>query len=536
MGSAASACIVVGQPNLADTFDPQELQRAVQAQQSMLFRDADSWQELVRYRKTVDDAWSNMQSQQRWILLDTHGARNVPLHEGLFRFKLDVGDDSPFVLASGLLGGLLAFSLDGKCVWSNPEPAHPWPHVEASEGYLIQSIGRDERLDEDHLVVWSRNNYDQSRIVAEDVDILTGHAFDANIPQIQRFMPMRWITLPAEVRATKLRYPYYLGASVADRKLFRQDLSSDELPKALDISDLWTTPGMLDPSVRYVEILFELALVAGSKAITVWDFQSESGDGNLLTMFPPYPPPELLDKPVHHYLDMQRQPMFSAVHHDCVGGHGRNVVATTYFSIVDSPFSHAIDGGKLLWMSQFTNFLSSNQYYDLEGVCVVLRSDVRIVQLSVENGRCAFIGQPTDRTFALFAFNLKPWANDPEFQEQPPRPTCLCYPLPFFGEPSRLEMTGDQIYVQASAAFRPDEGEFRAAYENARETCLPDGYAGDFAWESMSGKLMSPVWETRKEAQMQSLDEEWQKLRVRARAEHPIEGNDAFLVFEFVES
>ncbi|KAM0792296.1 hypothetical protein ACM66B_004985 [Microbotryomycetes sp. NB124-2] len=526
MGSAADATAITQGTALAVAFDPQELQRAVEAQHSMRLRKVDSWYDLVRYRTTVDKNWLNMAHQRHKICLNLGERTVVPLHQGLFRFKLDPGnaDDSAVIIASGLLGGLLAFTLDGNCVWSNPEPAHLWPHVEASSGYLIQPLGHGQGAREDHFVVWSRHHDEETFLDAEDVDILTGHAFDATVPQIQRFMPIEWFSLPAEVRATKLRFPYHLSASVASRKLFRYTLTSEQEPQQLDISRLWTDESMQDSSIRYVEILDDFALVAGSKAISIWDFGAEAGTDEFVAMFPPIPPTNLQNL-WHHYRVSDSQPMFSAVHHDRVGNVGGNLVAATSRSHVSSSIDHGINGGSLLWAPRFDELLSFLRAggTDIDNLCVVLRTDVLIAQLAVENGRCAFIGQVTGRTYGLWAFNLKPWTTLEDFKRDPPRPTCLSYPLPFLGDPARLEMTSDEIYVQASNV------DFDLVTSQA------ESYQGDFTWESMSGESLSAVWKTCDSSLLHDVDEDWQSIRMRVRDTLPIEGNDAFLVFSFLD-
>ncbi|KAK4058849.1 hypothetical protein OIO90_000295 [Microbotryomycetes sp. JL221] len=192
----------------------------------------------------------------------------------------------------------------------------------------------------------------------------------------------------------------------------------------------------------------------------------------------------------------------------------------------------------------------ATQAYATSRSCQTLRlwpvNDLNIVELSVENGRCAFLASPCGvegrATFGLWAFNLRPWTSIEGFKIDPPRPTCLAYPLPLFGDPARLEMTGDEIYVQANQDFAPpdgsdiDDGVLRSILWKDKVSSLQSTYSGNFCWESMSGEQLSEVWETRDDVALKELNNKWSEMIRTVASEargRGIEGNDAFLVFSF---
>jgi hypothetical protein len=234
-----------------------------------------------------------------------------------------------------------------------------------------------------------------------------------HLPSSPGYTPFTVIDSPGATNATKLRFPYHLGASSDDRKLYRFDLlasyshSPNTALTTIDISSLWSRDALADPAIYYVEILQQYCLVAGSRSITFWH-----PDRGCVSTFPPEFPPSFAREdefvPIEHHYRDERRLRWSAVHHDVrgggdgsgEGGEGEvrgNLVAVTYGERGEE------GSGKLMWTPRVGKVLEGASAQEVARMTVVLQA--------VSRGRLSFE-------------SLRPELTATPFPVLPHRPAC----------------------------------------------------------------------------------------------------------------
>lgn len=273
-----------------------------------------------------------------------------------------------------------------------------------SNGYFTQMISEQG----DRFLCWRRDDITlpDSSLSADIINTYTRRS-EHHIPARPGYTPFAVIDSPGATNATKLRWPYHLGASAGDHRLYRYDLSAARMD-AIDISPLWTPGDHYDPIIRYVEVLGEFCLVAGLESITFW--HPERG---LVGSFPP-PTPSSLPRQWGHFRYAQLRPRWSAVHHDSKGHEGTsNLVATS-----DGDLEH---GGKLMWTSRVGDVLAGASAEEIAESTVVLQT-VRAVQLPYATSHELILLLCACRTLPLYN---SPWRTVAALSS-PKRGTCRC--------------------------------------------------------------------------------------------------------------
>ncbi|SCV69503.1 BQ2448_2523 [Microbotryum intermedium] len=406
---------------------------------------------------------------------------------GIHRFKLD--PDFGLFLTSGVNGitdhfqlaglniaaGTAVFDVNGCVEWITPEPTTMYPHVEFSQGFLGTMSG-------ERHVIWQRSDIltpaPKSAISKARRKFYKSRSKHMGFPGGPEFRPFAEVTVPGSLNATKMRDPYYLGSCNQRRALYRFNYHLGTMT-TFDISRLWQTTGedaLSDSSITYVEILDrDHVVVAGRKSITLW--HPERG---CVALFPPVAPERNLISatdseqvpsihPRAHYRSNDKQPTWSAVHHDLRHGH---LIATSMGQ------RGVTRSGKLIWIPKWKTLIEGT-VEEVEDTTVVLAmvSDVTpswssvggtdrkhenptqnasIIQLSVENERAAFVTKDlATNTCALWLLNLRPFTSLEDFKNDPPIPICLLFPLPCPQPPARLEMTIDEIALPCCSEFWP---------------------------------------------------------------------------------
>lgn len=234
------------------------------------------------------------------------------------------------------------------------------------------------------FLCWRRDEitYPPSELSAEVIAAFTLRTTH-HLPNSPSYVPFAVIDSPGATNATKLRFPYHLGASSDDRKLYRFDLlaisslSPDTALTTIDISSLWSRDALADPAIYYVEILQQYCLVAGSRSITFWH-----PDRGCVGTFPPaFSPSFALEDefvPVEHHYRDERRLRWSAVHHDARGGNRRgegdvgeirgNLVAVSYGERGEE------GSGKLMWTPKVGKLLEGASAQEIARMTVVLQA------------------------------------------------------------------------------------------------------------------------------------------------------------------
>lgn len=173
------------------------------------------------------------------------------------------------------------------------------------------------------------------------------------------YTPFDSFTSPSRINATKLRFPAYLGASTADRRLLLMNLENKTIA-GIDISRLWGD--LDDPDISYVELSGSYCFVAGEKSVSIWHPTQ-----GYVGLFPP-------EGQGGHWRRSEVEPGYSAVHHDLgpqSRGRGNLVASTSGVNI--GPFrGYAGLHQKLIWSCRMDRILSGGRADDIAESTVVL--------------------------------------------------------------------------------------------------------------------------------------------------------------------
>ena len=283
-----------------------------------------------------------------------------------------------------------------------------FPHVEMSTDYFVQAASLPTRTLFQVFAPAGAPDLGAPTPSAADQRHFAAHNGSA-------YEPCALASVPDNISATKLRWPYLLCAGETAQALVRVNLVTGE-QVVVSTADLHGS--LADPFVDYVDLLYDWALVAGLRGITMWRVGSSAAP----VLFPPENPSPLPaggDALAGHYRSTA-QPVFNAVHHDT----SRHLVA----------ISHGVmgidDGGKLLWTPDWRRYVAATDVERGEITVVLQMSDVDIIQLSVENARAAFVTRDRWGCYGLWLVCLRDFKDLDDFRRAPPRPVSLVLTLP----------------------------------------------------------------------------------------------------------
>ncbi|GAA6060187.1 hypothetical protein JCM10212_005188 [Sporobolomyces blumeae] len=447
------------------------------------FDGVQDWTAFAKLRYKIDRNWTEGRHKRTIIRYD-RDTRAGLMRTPFWRFKVD--PVAKWIVATGVEGGTWAFDVAGSPRWTCIGPTQPYPHVELtyddSTSYLSMSITRQLHI------IW-RYEHPSDPPPAPAIDDQTSRVFEALSVSTRRFdmrgyAPFRKLSTTRASGATKLRFPYFLATSTDSTTAYRFDLTSDDgSPRVLDL-----TPSFLvdrgETEVHYAEMDEESIFVNGLCSTVRYsslDLPSPAPtyqlEPRLITAWPPDNPPEyrylapLVPEP--HYRQNSRLQAREAVHHDANGGHLVSI------AIVPRGVGEATVSSTLVWTCDYKRTLSSTDPEEIEQRTIVLvMDDVRMTQLSVENGRALFTAEHDELGTALFLVPLRRFSSLADFARDPPRPICLYHPLPLTGSPARIESTSTDVFVPINVRLankmrpvwgpapelRPDDGTVEDEY------------------------------------------------------------------------
>ncbi|GAA5822633.1 hypothetical protein JCM11251_004325 [Rhodosporidiobolus azoricus] len=490
--SGAAAALKEGgkwvEKRFTDDLDPEELQRVITAQGTMLSFDAVvSWEEYARARYVADQNWLYGRPTRVSLVRfqdPLQGMGQAQAFQGdeddwgfFWRFKLDV-EARAFVL-TGLRGGCLAYTNKGELAWSCQFPITPYPHVELSDGHITLQMNNS-------FLVLRRSNLpsvapatDLPRGMSEMFPRMTrthdGHSLSYDFDY--------WHTVPAGMRASKLRYPYLLSVNANASLLCRWDVRSREL--SIDVFEDFSAPdGLNQGAVMYAELDGRNLILAGEKSIVLWrdvpfvktpppqidhsvqpPRMTESTNptppfsSSPYALFPPRAPtsfglisPFLAEEA--HYTDTTREVLWGAAHHDGRDGH---LVA------ISQRGDQGGETAKLVWAVDYqrTVFGEDGENEEekaeraLQKTVVLTTPYADLTQLAVENGRAIFVASTANIGHSLWLINLREFKDLADFASDPPKPICLGPLLPTLLAPSRLEATSTEIFLPSLSLLLP---------------------------------------------------------------------------------
>ncbi|KAK4699553.1 hypothetical protein P7C70_g6707, partial [Phenoliferia sp. Uapishka_3] len=440
------------------TFDAEELTRVI-AQQHAMGRTYDgctTWTDFVKRRVILDHNWENGSARIEWRKL------SPSLPNGIHRFKLDpeACDGAGAIVTSGVAGGYQAYDAQsGEELWRSADPDSPYPHVELSQGYLV--MADDPSINK--YTIWRRDTITSpsplidSIAAARLVERCSRGASSSIRPKVG-YHPFCTFISPGTCYATKFRFPLLVGASTHTQKIYIWDVPVGRLVNTIDISRLFDVgiPAHFDPAINYIELDDEVVYIVGARSVTTW----QRDGGVLLDTLPPHRTEHERGDQTGLYRDIAAEIMGRAVLHH--GTAGETVVL-------------ASEAGLLAWAPRWRE-LQGDGMRKFENDVYIFHTDERVIQLCVENNRAVFITEDPSGCYALWLLNLDFPGSVSAFMSKPPRPVrtsyrfdecvlahfsfpqiCVCFPLPTFLEPSRVEMTSDAIFVGAQSLFQPGD-------------------------------------------------------------------------------
>ncbi|GAA6047582.1 hypothetical protein JCM3770_001575 [Rhodotorula araucariae] len=468
---------------LDDDLDSDELERVVRSQGWMgTTHSVASWHAYARRAHSVHRNWLAGNATERCIVLDWSDASH-PLGIGSFwRFKLD---PSPgYIVVSGLDAGYYAFRHDdGKLAWSCAVPMSPYSHIELSEGYIpVQAsdtqyfmLGRTDIITKDVEIS------DPVRHIHQLIQLHNGASVGYIVDAVLR--------TAHPCRASKLRFPTFLAApanadSVHTYNVLTRESREVAVPEFTRERGEW--------AVTYVEVDDRALFLAGQDAVLLVrpdlpaGARAEDSSPRYRT-WPPDPPDDFLAYSASWYPRECPGVGWHAVHHDARGGHLVGIGGR----------SAGGDGwAKLVWTCDYQDALWGPDRDRLEQKTVVLVIDGGDpVQLAVENGRAVFVAHDDELGSSLWLLNLRSFEDWADFNDDPPQPICLAYPLPTLETPSRVEMTSSAIYLPTLASFftSPPFAPSRLSRAfNAMQRQVPPGKTPlAFHWEKLDGEHLA---------------------------------------------
>jgi hypothetical protein len=295
------------------------------------------------------------------------------------------------------MDGVLTFQLD---LGSN------FSHIEYSNGYLISHGSAFTAWQRDDLTAPSRLSDAERENLASSITKKSA--------QGPHWRPYAALASPGRASASKLRFPYHLAASEARFQLLRVHLETG-VSENCDIRILRHANVLsptFDPRINYIELLDDVALVAGAFSITAWNFKS-----GLVSQWPPIAPEESAVQGHCRPRDLLEYdaPIWSAVHHDCKGHSETGKLVATSRSASGS-------SGALMYTPNSKLISKGATYDELLQQTVVLQTDAMISQLAVENGRACFIVETAEELTSLWMINLVDFDTLDDFRTKAPKP------------------------------------------------------------------------------------------------------------------
>ncbi|GAA5874249.1 hypothetical protein JCM8547_007804 [Rhodosporidiobolus lusitaniae] len=440
---------------LHEEIDPKELEEVFKSQGSLeAFNEVKTWEEFARIRYTTDQNWLHGHAHGSLVELEQPGDA-AEEEQLLWRFKLDT--TSKHIIATGLTGGLLAYTPDGRLAWEARLPPSAYPHVELSEGRISIALGNA-------FLILRRSDV-PSPTASNLPDIITtqlnniirtseGHSFSTVLDEI--------LVPPGVCTATKLRWPFLLAVAPDASTITRWNL----LDRTMCSHALPAFAGELNEGpVHYVELDSKNLIIAGTKSITFWRDLSFLGvplasrapapiqATPAYRTWPPLAPPEdalvglLSDRVDNYRVPSNRLSGFrwEAVHHD---NRDKHLVAISSRSDGD-------ERSRLMWTVDYQEAIWGDDQEKLEQKTVVLvTEDADLLQLAVENDRAVFIASQAAGC-SLWMLNLRSFENHVDFSQDPPKPICLTPFLPLLQSPSRVEITSTEIVLPALSDLYP---------------------------------------------------------------------------------
>lgn len=301
---------------------------------------------------------------------------------------------------------LQVFDTQGNLVWHNSSPTHPYPHVEASEGYLAISHSRDDNS----FVIYRRADLSSppARLSPAQLDRLQSTA--RTEPGFATpYIPFALIDPQAVVYATKLRMPFFAAVAAEQTKVFVFNVL-DGSQQVVDISRLSDPDDLADHRINYVELFGDHVLLAGAHSISAW--HRAKGTAGL---FPPRSSsvvinasPALQANAPGFWRNYGRRPAkWSAVHHD-----GANLVAVSHGTRLPQD-------GRLMWTVAPGTAEDGSMQVAPERTAV-LRLHATCVQLAVENGRAVVATVHSDLFVGLWLVDLRAGGGEGALRPEPP--------------------------------------------------------------------------------------------------------------------
>lgn len=408
-------------------------------------------------------------------------------------------------------------------------------HIEYSNGFLVSHGSSFTAWQRDDLTAPPRLSELEQQALASSTTLKSENG--------PHWSPFATLASPGRASASKLRFPYHLSASASRFQLERIHLETGT-SQSCDITSLRIANVLsptFDPRINYIELLGDVALVAGAFSITAWNFKK-----GLVTQWPPVAPDEL-GKGHCRPRDLLEYdaPIWSAIHHDCKADSAcGNLVATSR--------SASGSAGVLMYTPNSKLVSEGATYGDFVRQTVVLQTDAMITQLAVENGRACFILETADSLHSLWLINLVAFESLEEFKAKAPKPVsvhqkprlrqaipdtrlvhlqqiCLAYPLPSIAAPHRLEMTASEVIISGNKVLQITDPHARRMFGDDR------GVPHLLEWESLTGEQLSEPYDYG----VHLLTEHtsiWDRVVHEAtQSSHFIDCGDSFVVYQFGE-
>ncbi|GAA5904656.1 hypothetical protein JCM8208_004842 [Rhodotorula glutinis] len=235
-----------------DHLDPLELDRVVKSQGWIGVDSLPTWLDYAKRAHSIHRNWLTGTSHSRLVTLDWAAAAPGPAGAGaglFWRFKVDV--DAGYLVVSGLEGGYRAFRVqDGKLAWWSVLPHSPYPHVELSEGFIVQQLSSRTYLASCRTDLVPST----TSASADDRPSALSPSATADSPTTTPlgYAPQHALTTSFPCTASKLRFPILVACAPDGHQLHLWDLSTRSVC-TLDTPEFAAQAGN-DARVYYVEL------------------------------------------------------------------------------------------------------------------------------------------------------------------------------------------------------------------------------------------------------------------------------------------
>lgn len=279
-------------------------------------------------------------------------------------------------------------------------------------------------------------------------------------------------------------------------------------------------PALTRSRQTYIELDNDFVFLAGPSGVTVHHRRSDAAPVKIPHLPPPSEPSDPWD---HHIIGVEffdvhspspyrsggqvdpedsrgpklqtdfqaylRASIWTAVHHDCQGGH---LVAIT-------------SNGWLMWTPRYKELIESRGTRTEDLVFVHLGGSG--LQLAVENGRAVITVEcaPDDRDFeesrpsceSILLLNLRTWRDFDDFKRDPPQLITLAARSPAMEPVSRVEMDSTAVYITGTAACVTNEHGLRdamAALGKGATQEMWECWREERHWRDIEGTILGKAW------------------------------------------